>query len=105
MLHLVGGVARVGRAEGVEEEVIERKRKKKMRLTKICADTKVTIFRGKRARNFHQKGKTRIHFFYADILAQRKIEGTLRLSAHYLVQILIDGLFHVISSLAFLVNE
>ena len=64
MLHLVGGVARVGRAEGVEEEVIERKRKKKMRLTKICADTKVTIFSGKRTRNFfRQKGKTRIHFF------------------------------------------
>ena len=51
-LHLVGGVARVGRAEGVEEEVIERKRKKKMRLAKICADTKVTLFSGKRTRNF-----------------------------------------------------
>ena len=62
---MVGGVARVGRAEGVEEEVIERKRKKKMRLTKICADTKVTIFSGKRTRNFfRQKGKTRIHFFW-----------------------------------------
>ena len=50
MLHLVGGVARVGRAEGVEEEVVERKRKKKMRLNKICADTKVTIFSGKKTK-------------------------------------------------------
>ena len=50
-LHLVGGVARVGRAEGVEEEeVIERRRKKKKRLTKICADTKVSILSGKRTR-------------------------------------------------------
>ena len=64
MLHLVGGVARVGRAEGVEEEVIERKRKKKMRLNKICADSKVTIFSGKKTKKlFCQKGKTRIHFF------------------------------------------
>ena len=39
-LHLVGGVARVGREEGVEEEGVARKRKKKMRLNKICADTK-----------------------------------------------------------------
>ena len=43
-LHLVGGVARVGRAEGVEEDGVTRKRKKTMRLSKICADTKVTIF-------------------------------------------------------------
>ena len=95
-------VARVGRAEGVEEEeVIERRRKKKKRLTKICADTKVSILSGKRTRLEYT-------FFLAEILAQRNIEGTLRVSAHYLVQIrliLIDGLFHVISSLAFLVNE
>ena len=72
-----------------------------MRLTKICADTKVSILSGKRTRLEYT-------FFLAEILAQRNIEGTLRVSAHYLVQIrliLIDGLFHVISSLAFLVNE
>ena len=51
-LHLVAGVARVGRAEGEDEEGAARRRKKKMRLTKICADTKVTLFSGKRTRNF-----------------------------------------------------
>ena len=47
---MVGGVARVGRAEGVEEDGVTRKRKKTMRLSKICADTKVTIFSGKKTK-------------------------------------------------------
>ena len=84
MLHLVGGVARVGRAEGVEEEVVERKRKKKMRLNKICADTKVTIFSGKKTKKTFFVRKERLEYtFLADFLAQRNSnERTLRVSVH-----------------------
>ena len=66
MLHLVGGVARVGRAEGVEEEVIERKRKKKNEIKKNCADTKVPIFSGKKTKKnfFVRKERLEYTFFW-----------------------------------------